>query len=257
MSSQLQSERFQTPRPRYRIGFRGSLPFRSEPPTWDRDLAYAVGLLATDGSIAANGRQINFSSTDRELVETFFRCLRRPPSYRVIPPRAMTVVGRPAKVREFYIGQFRDRVLADWLDSIGVRPRKSRTIREVAVPDAFFSDFVRGLLDGDGSVIVYTSNPVPNRNPLYKYERLVVVFYSGSHRHLEWLKGELARLYDVRSSLHAVKRDNREPLYHLVYAKHASIRLLSKLYEDPDAPRLARKWKIWGDYCRRNGIGGP
>ena len=43
-------------------------------PCWTAPLAYAVGLIATDGGIT-RGRNLGFPSADRELVEHLLACL--------------------------------------------------------------------------------------------------------------------------------------------------------------------------------------
>ena len=40
-------------------------------------------------------------------------------------------------------------------------------------------------------------------------------------------------------------------MYELKYGKHASLTLLRKMYADPAAPRLDRKWRIWEAYLAR------
>jgi hypothetical protein len=42
--------------------------------TWRPTLAYAIGLMATDGCVV-DGDHISFPSADRELVELFAKCL--------------------------------------------------------------------------------------------------------------------------------------------------------------------------------------
>ena len=43
---------------------------------WSSTFAYAIGLLTTDGNLSIDGRHINFTSKDEELVKIFKRCLR-------------------------------------------------------------------------------------------------------------------------------------------------------------------------------------
>lgn len=40
---------------------------------WSSDLAYAIGLITTDGSLSIDGRHINLTSKDIDQVETFAR----------------------------------------------------------------------------------------------------------------------------------------------------------------------------------------
>jgi hypothetical protein len=58
---------------------RGPIPrcaLNIRPVRWSVELAYAVGLMATDGNLAGDRRHMSFVSRDRDLVETLRRCLR-------------------------------------------------------------------------------------------------------------------------------------------------------------------------------------
>ncbi|PIP23436.1 MAG: hypothetical protein COX36_03420, partial [Candidatus Nealsonbacteria bacterium CG23_combo_of_CG06-09_8_20_14_all_38_19] len=50
-------------------------PVRKERIRWSPKLAYIVGLLATDGSLSIDGRHIDFTSKDVQLLKTFKKCL--------------------------------------------------------------------------------------------------------------------------------------------------------------------------------------
>lgn len=146
---------------------------------WTRELAYAVGLIATDGCLSSDNKTVVQVSKDRELLETFKRCL-----------------GSEAPVswnRRAFRVQIADVAFYDWLLSVGLTPRKSLTLGRLAVPDRFFLETVRGLLDGDGNI--YTGLTIPNRRryPDHAYQRLVVRFHSASRQHIEWLRSELER----------------------------------------------------------------
>ena len=55
-----------------RMGYRRTLPLN-----WSEDMAYVVGLTATDGCLYTGLRKLNFKSADRELVATYLRTLGR------------------------------------------------------------------------------------------------------------------------------------------------------------------------------------
>ena len=42
---------------------------------WTSDLAYVIGLLATDGCLSSDGRHIIMRSSDIQLLEIFKKCL--------------------------------------------------------------------------------------------------------------------------------------------------------------------------------------
>jgi len=130
-----------TPRERCRWPVAGSttLPLR-----WSNEMAYVVGLTATDGCLVSGRRAINFKSGDRQLVETYLALLGR--TNRIKLQRTRT--GGSA-----YFTQFHDSALYEWFRSVGLTPRKSLTLGAISVPDEFLLVLVRGLLDGDGSVM--------------------------------------------------------------------------------------------------------
>ena len=218
---------------------------------WSSKLAYAAGLVATDGFLTTRN-VVGFSSTDLELVETFLRCIDRPIRYQTMEPERQTgnsELGiRPRKT--LYIAQCSDPLLYDWLLAAGITPRKSLTLGAVTVPRHHFFDLVRGLLDGDGSVMSLNAAPHGIANE-YRLRRLRLTFYSGSQIHLEWLHAALAE-YGIKGSLHAARR-NGHTLYHLIHSERAAETILTTIYEDPRAPRLERKWRIWQEHRAARG----
>ena len=49
---------------------------------WSPDFAYAIGLITTDGNLSPDGRHVNFTSKDLELIKNFHRGLRDRKSYQ-------------------------------------------------------------------------------------------------------------------------------------------------------------------------------
>ncbi len=211
---------------------------------WSPTMAYVVGLIATDGCLVGDRRHIAFTTNDRQLADTFLRCLGRPVRHGT---------ARTAAGHELFRVQVGDVALYRWLESIGLTPRKSLTLGAIPVPDELLAPLVRGLLDGDGTIANFVHAPTRGTYPNYRYERLRVRFCSASRAHLEWLGDALARVLGVKGSL--VRRPpgpGRHALYTLGLGKYASVRLLGRLYEDPRAPRLERKWAIWDAFARRS-----
>jgi hypothetical protein len=204
---------------------------------WSPDIAYAVGLLATDGNVSARRSIVSFTSSEIELIELFTRALH-------VSPRPFRKPGG--------FGSWTNQValwdpeLHDWLVLVGVMPRKTFRLSEIAVPDSFLAPLARGLLDGDGSVLSYWHVPNRRQYPGHQNLRLTTRFYSASLRHVEWLAHRLGSVFSLTGSIGVDARATREnPLYHLQYAKRASQVLLSALYSDDAAPRLARKHARW------------
>jgi len=112
---------------------------------WSPALAYAVGLIATDGNLSPDGRHLSIPSKDLDLLESLRGCLGLTNS-----------IGRHSSARgHIHRLQWGDRLFYDWLQSIGLTPAKSLTLGPLAVPDEYFVDFFRGCIDGDGSITTY------------------------------------------------------------------------------------------------------
>jgi hypothetical protein len=201
-------------------------------PRWSAQVAWLVGLIATDGNLASAGYRITLTSTDVELL----RCARR---YLALPNRiGWSSGGLGAGVCRL---QWRHRALYEWLVAIGLTSRKSLTIGPLKVPDEYFPDFVRGCIDGDGTVLVYTDRYHSARNASYVYTRLYVSLVSASRPFLDWIKATIERLVGLEGGLHAKRHPTRRQIWVLRYSKKASARLLAWLYYAPDVPCLTRK----------------
>lgn len=219
---------------------------RAYPPVaiaWTDKMAYAVGLLATDGCLVTGRKRVQFGSEDRELVELLLSCLDRPARLR----EERTRIGNL-----YYRTQFGDARFYDWLLSIGLTPRKSLSLGAIDVPSEHLIALTRGLLDGDGSIGNHVYRADTRGRPGYTWEFLWVAFNSSSRAHLLWLSEHLSRAHDINGYLGRTERPSRAPHFSLRYGKRASIELLSALYADPEAPALSRKRAIWSDYLRRH-----
>ena len=209
---------------------------------WTPSMAYAVGLIATDGCLIERGRAIAFVSRDAQLVETLLLCLGREPKYRTDHTRSG---------QDVYRIQTKDAVLYRWLEACGLTPRKSLTLGAIRLPEPLLPDLVRGLLDGDGSIINKVRADTSRRSD-YWYEWLRVQFVSASREHIDWLHGSLRSALGLRGWVGARMRVGHHPTYQLGFAKYDSITLLAWLYALRDAPCLLRKRAIWDDYALRH-----
>lgn len=219
---------------------RKSAPASTE---WTPTLAYAVGLLATDGC-QTDGRHIAFPSADRELVEILLRCLGKTNKIAAVRTRTGGIVHRT---------QFGDVLFCRWLLGVGVTPRKSLTLGALDVPDAYLLECARGLMDGDGDITNFVHAATKRTYPGYRYERIVVGFNSASRVHIEWLRRKLEPYIGAPGWL-GVKPATveRHEFYTLRYGKRDGLRLLPLLYRDPIVPRLERKYRVWQSYLERH-----
>ncbi len=192
---------------------------------WSHELAYAIGLLATDGCLSVDGRHFDLTSKDNEQLENFLRCLG--------------IKNRISKKRSGFSGklyprvQFGDVRFYRFLLDIGLTPAKSKTLGKLSIPDKYFFDFLRGSFDGDGTFFSYWDSRWRSSFMFY------TVFISASLKHLEWIRKKLNQRLNVKGH---ITHDGRKSTHHLKYAKRESLKILRKMYKGDGTVYLKRKY---------------
>jgi hypothetical protein len=200
-----------------------ALPHRTKEVTWSSKVAYAVGLIATDGCLSSNGRHIDLTSKDKEQLENFLICIEK----------QVRITEKPAGGGRYCTRvQFSDVRLHDFLRSVGITPRKSHTIGALAVPDAHFFDFLRGHYDGDGCFYSYFD---PRWRSSFMF---YLTFLSASRVHIDWLRTTIARLVGVHGHIVTSKSNC---VIQLRYAKREAYEIIQKMYPSRSAICLSRK----------------
>ena len=203
---------------------------------WTPKLAYAVGLLTTDGNLSKDRRHITLTSADTQLLNTFMSCLN-------IKNQITSCYSGSKKLHHRV--QFGNVRLYKWLLKIGLTPNKSHTIGAIKIPKKFFRDFLRGHLDGDGSIVVYQDNYNSYKNKKYTNTRIYTKFISASQPHILWLHKMIRTCTSVKGTLqHKESKKYDTRMWAIHFAKYESLKLLKWLYYRPDLPTLNRKRAI-------------
>jgi len=201
-----------------------------KPIKWSSEIAYAVGLITTDGSLSIDGYHLDFTSTDTQLIKTFKKCL----GINNKITKKLSGVGNLS-----FRVQFGNIILYKWLLKIGLMPHKTGRLKALKIPNQYFFDFLRGHLDGDGYIRRHMNPIYPNS------ERLYIYFNSASLKHLQWLRQKIKFLIKIRGFIEKAGR-GRE--FSLGFAKKNSLILLLYLYPTKNVPCLKRKYKIIKDF---------
>ncbi|MBU0476568.1 hypothetical protein KKB68_00975 [Patescibacteria group bacterium] len=209
---------------------------------WTPELAYVVGLIATDGNLSRDGRHITMRSSDVQLLKTFRGCLDLPSKMKIVQSKNDGWAKKPC-----YRIQFSNVQFYRWLLRIGLFPAKTYTIGELKIPNKYFQDFSRGHIDGDGSITTVIDRWNTFKNPKYVYARLFVRFRSVSKKHIDWIRRRIHRNLSIRG--HTWERKSLMPyqtasMWTLKFAKKDSLKFLSWIYYKSDLPCLKRKRKI-------------
>lgn len=207
--------------------------FRFNNPTWSPALAYVIGIIASDGNLSSDGRHLCIRSKDYALLETIKHCLGL--RNRITSQRRL--------LQTYYSLQWGDRAFYEWLTRVGLMPAKSLKLGALDIPDEYLADFVRGVIDGDGSIQLYNDQSNTWKNEKYVYERLYITIASSSRPFLEWLHQKIHAQISVHGAVILRKQLGRKPHWNLKFAKRDSVTLLNWIYYRGDVPRLERKYE--------------
>jgi|SRR3989344_1733065 len=190
---------------------------------WSANLAYAIGLLTTDGCLAKSATLIDLTSKDREQLNNFNHC-----------------IGLKLKIGTKNSGngntalrvQLKNRIFYDFLISIGLTPAKSKTLGEIKIPDKYFYDFLRGCFDGDGCFYSYRDKRWKSSFMFY------TEFASASPTFIEWIRNKNKEFLSINGHISKSKMKSTQQLK---YAKRESLLLLERMYHCQDLVCLSRK----------------
>ena len=192
------------------MGKRGPKPKKIINETWNANLSYAIGLIATDGCLSSNGLLVDLTSKDREQLLNFSKCVG-----------VDFKIGNKwnQKGDECLRIQFKNRMFYDFLLYIGLTPKKSLTMGKLKIPDKYFFDFLRGCFDGDGCFYSYW-------DPRWRSSHMFYVeFVSASKKHIDWLREELKDFIGVFGH---VSKDGKGSTFQLKYAKREAVEIIKK-----------------------------
>ena len=192
---------------------------------WTQELAYIAGLFASDGCLISNGRHLNITSKDYEIIEY---C-----------QEALGGIGKKVQIKKGELGnlafcwQFSDVSLYDFFNTHGITPRKSKTIKQVKLPNEYWGDFLRGYFDGDGTTYAYTDKRWRSSYMYY------TGFTSASLDYIKWLQKQNKILCGTTQG--SIKKSNRA--YTLAYAKLDSEKICNAMYSTACSEKFSLRRK--------------
>lgn len=190
---------------------------------WSADIAYATGLMATDGCLSSDGRHLDLTSKDREQLLNFMSCIKKDV---LVGKKKTPQGGAVSRI------QFSDVTLYKFFLTVGLTPKKTHTLGALFIPDKYFFDFLRGHFDGDGTFYSYYDRRWQNSFMFY------VTFVSASRKHILWVQNMIKKHTGVKGHITSAKG---HAVVQLKYAKKEGLAVLRKMYSKDKLVCLSRK----------------
>jgi hypothetical protein len=181
--------------------------------SWNKEMAYCMGLLASDGHIWKKRPffTIALHKKDKECLEYLVQNIS--PETKI----------RKGRGNQLQICVHSEQISKD-LNRYGINHNKTFNLRLPNIPKNFFGDFLRGFFDGDGSIW-----SIQRKGGVLYYRSGIA---SASKKFLE----------DVQKRLGYGKiRIVRKKYYELYFNQPESIKLRQEMYYDNTAFSLKRK----------------
>lgn len=199
------------------------------------NLWYLVGLITSDGCLCKDGRHVDITSSDKDFLMTlkermgFTNCV---------------CVKNKSRVKPAYRIQVSNKSFYEFLLSIGLTPKKSLSLGALKVPRSYFFDFVRGVIDGDGSIRSWI-------HPSSQGEQWSLRIYSGSAKFLDWLRLTMGSILEAKGKVH--RYNSIGSCHVLKFGKMAARDILMQCYY-PNNFSLTRK-DILAEECVNSYVG--
>ncbi|BDG33489.1 hypothetical protein [Parageobacillus thermoglucosidasius] len=194
---------------------------------WNSNIGWLVGLIATDGCLQSGKSRIIITSKDYEMIDHVKNIVRDEITGREYKP---TRFEREGCVWWSY--GFTSKLFYQFCIKVGLTPKKSLTLGELNIPEKYFIDFLRGVIDGDGC-IKQRNLKNANLTPDFGF-----AIYSASFTFLNWINEYCTTLLNVKGTI--CKHSSSKNFWELRWRKKDSIKIAHALYQDA-AYYLSRK----------------
>ncbi|WP_456276530.1 hypothetical protein [Bacillus sp. AK128] len=202
--------------------------------TWTKEIAYLLGIIATDGTLRKNRKQFKISSYSKEFIDNLIEIISgitgRTHYANHLTPKFN------GKIFDHYQVQFTSYPLYDFCLAVGITSNKTYIMNEINIPNVFFSDFLRGTLDGDGNYNVVKDG---------QKRKVKVRLYSGSKSFLTWINRKCIEVYNLHGGKIYQSTNELGSKYILVFqSEFDSYTILKKIYEDASYSFIEKRKEV-------------
>jgi hypothetical protein len=191
---------------------------------------YLLGVFVTDGCIHEYSTKKNVSLTSKD--KDWLVMIRD-----LICPEMTT---------RYYNGAWsfviHSTKLANWFISKNCTPRKSLTLKAPIIPDEFYPDFIRGCIDGDGTLGIY--DVLDKRSKKNKFNKQIVCGLVSASKDFITDVMKILHLNDHTCTFFEEKKNRKNSLYTIKFSGRKTYNFLKWIYYPSTPLSMPRKMEI-------------
>lgn len=194
---------------------------------WSEEMAYVLGWLYTDGNLHSG--RITLGLADKEPLLKVLKLMESNAPIFYSEEKKFNGVTSGA----IYYFQISNIKIYNDLITLGLTPKKSRTITFPKVPETYLRHFVRGCWDGDGSVYISNKN-------------IFAHYVTGSKLFIEIL---VKKLKSVGLPDRTIYQSKDTCCYYIRYSGKSCIKLFKFFYDGVNESKyLRRKFEVFNSF---------
>jgi hypothetical protein len=204
--------------------------------------SYWAGFLAADGNISRNNKSLAFGlkTSDIKTIEEFKLALS---SESIIKNHVKKLNGKTYYFSDIFITS--KKLCEDLTKNFNITNKKSLTLMPPKINDCFLDYYIKGYIDGDGSICEYTRK----KNSLTE----IRISMLGTLEVLTCIKNRFLKILNKKDGIYLCKKDpNKDGKIKNTWSLHMSLSSsveIFKYYYNLDYG-IDRKWKKeFYDYC--------
>ncbi|WP_154990417.1 LAGLIDADG family homing endonuclease [Priestia megaterium] len=203
---------------------------------WSKQMAYVLGIIVTDGSIEKKTGSLRISMTDFDVIEKIASAMDLENGVSLVKKRGNNK-------QQYKLAVCRRSFVEDFI-RLGIKINGEKTYKQgkVEVPRKFRNHFIRGVFDGDGSLVI-RHRVSPKGTPYISHDLTIV---SASKDFLQSIVEIINDDIDINICVKKYKGGTKgkyKDLYRINFSDRVKIaKFLNYIYEDKGTLFMERKY---------------
>lgn len=202
----------------------------------DKDVAWILGWLATDGSVNEKHYTISIGITDKEILEKIAKIVNYDGPIKETSPNKYKNISSYGK-KPMYTICINSIIATKKLVELGIHQNKTFDLEFPKIPKEHFFSFLRGAIEGDGSIV------------FDKRGRLTVSINSASRKFIEQLREAIP----FNSTLF-VPNKHKPHVLRISWTGKNAVKLCELIYQNCGENFLTRKREKFLNYLKVKGL---